>query len=286
MNKVHIPGNFKGFNEELCKEFLANFDHLNLVEISSVKKQHLRANARNLVELLFNNYIEKGLSPQDVCSNLILDDIYSKVFEYFVSDHFGILTDSSHPDLRPLGPFPSLDILSDSDLNKLQLVTALFQEEYAKKLLRLDVDTRENIYTGKWRAIELMRDGICLPAARYFQESLKHLLQMDIFSSEFPKGSLAYSLHVKRIVTISRLYPSSRILPHFGTSQSRLRIHIPLTIPPGDCYIFCHNIQRSWDARVPLILNDAYIHFVDNNSTAVREVVLVDIHHPDLFQLA
>lgn len=286
MSKDHLPGHFKGFNEESCKEFLSNFDHLNLLQISSVKKQHLRANARNLVELLFNHYIENGLSPQDTCRNLILHDIYNKVFESFVSDHFGILTDSSHPDLRPLGPFPSLDVLSDSDFNKLQLVTALFQEEYATKSLRLDVDTRENIYTGKWRAIELMRDGICLPAARYFQESMKHLLQMDIFSREFPKGSLAHNLHVKRIVTISRLYPNSRILPHFGTSQSRLRIHIPLAIPPGNCYIFCHNTQRVWDARVPLILNDAYIHFVNNSSTAVREVVLVDIHHPDLFQLA
>lgn len=280
-----IPAEFQGFSEDECLDYLELINSLANKETSKVLLDHYRLNARKLVELLFTNYLHQGNAPKDVWKNSILNAIYDRSYEENITDHRGIFSDFSHPSLRCLGPFPDLSIFSKTDLYWLMKATELFKTEFSNFSANPGIDTRENIYIGKWRAIELMRDDLMCPSSRFFTKSLNALNQIKLFSVQPGVNSSGFKMLSKRIVTISRLYPDSNILPHFGISQSRLRVHIPLSIPKANCSIYCYDTKMKWDETVPLVLNDTYVHWVNNYSDIVREVVLVDIHHPDLFNI-
>jgi len=280
-----IPAQFQGFSEDECLDYLESINSFSNKEASKVLLDHYRLNARKLVELLFTNYLYKGDAPKDIWKNSILNTIYDRSYEENITDHRGIFSEFSHPSLRCLGPFPDLSIFSKTDLYWLMKATELFKNEYSNFSAKPGIDTRENIYIGKWRAIELMRDDLMCPSSRFFPKSLNALNQIELFSGQPGVYSSGSKMVAKRIVTISRLYPDSNILPHFGISQSRLRVHIPLSIPKTNCSIYCYDTKMKWDESVPLVLNDTYVHWVDNYSDIVREVVLVDIHHPDLFNI-
>jgi len=281
----YIPAQFQGFSENDCFDYLELINSIKGKACSKILLDHYRLNARKLVELLLTSHLYNGYMPKDIWKDSLLNAIYDKTFERNIADHRGILSEISHPSLRSLGPFPDLGIFSSNDLYWLMKACELFRAEYLNLASSSGIDTRENIYIGKWRAIELMRDDNMCPSSRFFPKSLDALNQIKLFSEQPIKNSVGYSLLAKRIVTISRLYPDSNILPHFGISQSRLRVQIPLSIPTSNCAINCYDTEMTWDESLPLILNDSYVHWVHNYSEMVREVVLVDIHHPDLFNI-
>jgi len=281
----YIPAQFQGFSENDCLDYLESINSIKGKACSKILLDNYRLNARKLVELLLTSHLYKGYTPKDVWKNSILNAIYDKTYERNIADHRGILSEFSHPSLRSLGPFPDLSIFSSNDLYWLMKACELFRTEYLNLAASPGIDTRENIYIGKWRAIELMRDDSMCPSSRFFPKSLSALNQIKLFSGQPIINSGGYRMLAKRIVTISRLYPDSNILPHFGISQSRLRVHIPLSIPKANCSIYCYDTEMTWNESMPLILNDTYVHWVNNYSEMVREVVLVDIHHPDLFNI-
>ena len=80
----------------------------------------------------------------------------------------------------------------------------------------------------------------------------------------------------------STLQPNSTIKPHVGPMNLRLRIHLPLIVPEGDCAIRVGPQARQWEEGKALVLDDSYEHEVWNKSEGVRVLLLLDVWHPDV----
>jgi aspartyl/asparaginyl beta-hydroxylase (cupin superfamily) len=79
----------------------------------------------------------------------------------------------------------------------------------------------------------------------------------------------------------SALLPDGYIKPHFGNTNTRLRLHLGLIVPPG-CSIRVDKEERPWANGEFLLLDDSYEHEVWNRSTSTRWILLMDLWHPDL----
>jgi aspartate beta-hydroxylase len=73
------------------------------------------------------------------------------------------------------------------------------------------------------------------------------------------------------------------IAPHFGPTNTRLRVHVPLRLPraPGAA-ITVAGETRAWVAGEPLVFDDAYEHSAVNATAEPRVVLLFDVWHPEL----
>ena len=99
----------------------------------------------------------------------------------------------------------------------------------------------------------------------------------------------------------STLSGKSKIRPHFGPMNLRLRIHLPLIVPctsfpdrttttkkPAEtndrilCGLRVGTQTRQWIPGKAIVLDDSYEHEVWNDTESPRVILLVDIWHPDV----
>jgi aspartyl/asparaginyl beta-hydroxylase (cupin superfamily) len=79
----------------------------------------------------------------------------------------------------------------------------------------------------------------------------------------------------------SRMAPGTRVAPHRGPTNMRLRCHLGIEIPP-ECGMRVAGESRSWEAGKCLVFDDSFPHEVWNDSIFARTVLVVDLWHPDL----
>ena len=91
-----------------------------------------------------------------------------------------------------------------------------------------------------------------------------------------PFGSAFFSL----------MRPGSRLAPHCGPTNRRLRAHLGLVVPEGDIRIRCgdeaEHPPRRWREGEVLLFDDSFEHEVWNLTDQPRLVLIVDIWHPQL----
>jgi hypothetical protein len=81
----------------------------------------------------------------------------------------------------------------------------------------------------------------------------------------------------------STLGPGATIKPHFGPSNLRVRVHLPLRVPSGDCGIRVGGETRRWRKGECLLFDDAYEHETWNlDASEPRTVLLLDVWHPEV----
>lgn len=80
----------------------------------------------------------------------------------------------------------------------------------------------------------------------------------------------------------SRLAAGAQIAPHRGPTNLRLRCHLPLEIPEGDCALRVGGETRTWETGRCLVFDDSFEHEAWNRTTAARTILVVDVWHPDL----
>jgi aspartate beta-hydroxylase len=83
------------------------------------------------------------------------------------------------------------------------------------------------------------------------------------------------------LVYFSRLAPHSRVAPHSGPTNMRVRVHLGIDIPPG-CGIRAGDVTSTWHDGKCIAFDDSFPHEVWNESDRERIVLVVDIWHPDL----
>jgi hypothetical protein len=96
---------------------------------------------------------------------------------------------------------------------------------------------------------------------------------VDEFSTIRTMGGLIY---------LSRLRPGTRIRPHHGPTNLRLRCHLGVRVPPHSCGITVDAETRTWEEGKCLVFDDTFLHSAWNTSDEDRIVVVVDLWHPDL----
>jgi aspartyl/asparaginyl beta-hydroxylase (cupin superfamily) len=83
------------------------------------------------------------------------------------------------------------------------------------------------------------------------------------------------------LVYFSRLAPHSRVAPHSGPTNMRVRVHLGIDVPP-QCGISVAGVGATWQADTCIAFDDSFPHEVWNDSDRERIVLVVDCWHPDL----
>lgn len=79
----------------------------------------------------------------------------------------------------------------------------------------------------------------------------------------------------------SRLSPGTRVAPHRGPTNMRVRCHLGIDIPDG-CGIRVDGVETTWRTGKCLVFDDSFTHEVWNTGDRDRIVLVVDLWHPDL----
>lgn len=83
------------------------------------------------------------------------------------------------------------------------------------------------------------------------------------------------------LIYFSLMKPGTHIAAHRGPTNVRLRCHLGIHIPVGDCAIRVHDEQRQWQEGRCLVFDDFHDHEAWNHTTEDRVVLIVDLWHPD-----
>jgi aspartate beta-hydroxylase len=87
---------------------------------------------------------------------------------------------------------------------------------------------------------------------------------------------------VAGLVYISRMRPGTRISAHRGPTNLRLRCHLAVAVPEGDCAIRVGAQTERWREGECLVFDDSYDHDAWNHTNEDRIVLIVDLWHPGL----
>ena len=83
-------------------------------------------------------------------------------------------------------------------------------------------------------------------------------------------------------ICFSVLAPGSTILPHFGVTNTRAVMHLPLVAPP-DCALNIVGIgEHRWREGELMLFDDTYGHEAWNRSQQTRVILLMDCWNPHL----
>lgn len=83
-------------------------------------------------------------------------------------------------------------------------------------------------------------------------------------------------------ICFSTLLPGSNILPHFGVTNTRSVMHLPLVVPPGCALNIIGVGEHHWRAGELMMFDDSYQHEAWNRSSSVRIILLMDCWNPHL----
>lgn len=82
-------------------------------------------------------------------------------------------------------------------------------------------------------------------------------------------------------IGISVLLGGTRIRPHCGLSNAKLRCHLGLSVPPR-CGLRVGAESRRWQEGRCLVFDDSFEHAVWNEGDEPRYVLILDVFHPEL----
>ena len=124
---------------------------------------------------------------------------------------------------------------------------------------------------GSWSDVTLAMSGMRQPGAARAPRSYALLASLGEEVLSMVSGSAYFSV----------LAPGSRLRPHCGPSNTRLRLHVGLSVS-GNAGIRVGNESRHWREGEALLFDDSFEHEVWNEGDAPRLIFIVDAWHPDL----
>ncbi len=84
------------------------------------------------------------------------------------------------------------------------------------------------------------------------------------------------------LIYVSRMRGSTHIRPHRGPTNLRVRCHLGIRVPDGDCAIRVGEQTRQWQEGKCLVFDDYFEHEAWNATGEDRLVLIVDLWHPGL----
>jgi aspartyl/asparaginyl beta-hydroxylase (cupin superfamily) len=84
------------------------------------------------------------------------------------------------------------------------------------------------------------------------------------------------------LIYVSRMRAGTHIAPHRGPTNVRVRCHLGLRVPRGDCAIRVCEESRGWQDGRCIVFDDHLEHEAWNRTRRDRLVLVVDLWHPDL----
>lgn len=85
-------------------------------------------------------------------------------------------------------------------------------------------------------------------------------------------------------ICFSVLAPHTTIRPHFGVTNVRAVMHLPLLVPPDCALHVLGHAPHVWQEGVPMMFDDTFEHAAWNHSDHPRVILLMDCWNPGLSQ--
>jgi aspartate beta-hydroxylase len=123
---------------------------------------------------------------------------------------------------------------------------------------------------GRWDEVMFYEDGVRMeqPCARFPETAA--------IVSRIPEA-----VHSGGVIMLSWLHPGTHIVPHCGGSNTRLRVHFAIRIPPGATMRVGETLVE-WEEGKCVVFDDSFEHEVWNRAASERVVLLFDVLHPNL----
>lgn len=144
---------------------------------------------------------------------------------------------------------------------------------YVESTAARDPRWRQLAGSEAWSAIHLLRGGTWNPRVTSALAATREFLAA---------APLAYCPPHAPECFISRLRPGVVLPAHFGVSNIKLTVHLPIDLPPSGCSITVGGIPKSWTPDDFLIFDDSFLHSAANHSGRDRTVLIFDVWHPSL----
>lgn len=173
--------------------------------------------------------------------------------------------------------FPELRMLEQRTREiRTELKRLLKQPEKLRPYIEMPAD-REAQWTAlnrsrKWSAYHLYWNGERLP--EHWATCPETVASIDALPL------VRIQSHAPEIF-FSILQPHTHIPPHFGLTNYKLTVHLPLLIPPH-CAIRVDDETRQWRLGECLIFDDSFEHEAWNRSDKPHAVLIFEVWHPNL----
>lgn len=134
--------------------------------------------------------------------------------------------------------------------------------------------------TGDWKRVSEDWSSMHLMKGGHFTEDAKRLPR-DVVSL-FNSPLLAHCPTHAPEVVISVLKPNAYIPPHYGISNIKWTLHVPLVVN-DNAYLEVAGEKRKWKAgSEALLFDDSFVHSAKNAADEARAVLIIDIWNPHL----
>jgi len=87
------------------------------------------------------------------------------------------------------------------------------------------------------------------------------------------------------LIYLSKLAPGTVISRHQGPTNIRVRCHLGIDIPTGECRLEVNGEVHQWNEGKCIVFDDSFEHRVWNLTDQERLILIVDLWHPDLTAL-
>lgn len=189
-----------------------------------------------------------------------------------------LLRSSSGQSSRAAGWYPELSSRPFHDAGQFAISRMLEKHfaEIEREVSQLETDMfhaeAENIRrTGRWEVMLLFEAG------RIKADNCAKLPRLTELLQASPDVRTTAGL-----IYLSRVKARTKIAAHRGGSNMRVRLHLGILIPEGDCKLRVDQEVTGWTAGKCMVFDDFYEHEVWNNTDQDRLVLVVDLWHPDL----
>jgi hypothetical protein len=182
-------------------------------------------------------------------------------------EHEGMVLALNTPSI----PYYPLDTWGEFLQNSFKTIAQEWQQATQKSIKHPNHDRL--VHIGTWTLVPLYKGGVIHTSfSTHFPKTMATIKQMP---------HCADGLDGIGQVVFSQLEPHTKILAHSGSTNLRLRYHLPIEVDPK-AYITVHNESRSWKKGECLIFDDGLLHEVAHNGSQKRVILLVDLWRPEL----
>ncbi|MEM9261962.1 MAG: aspartyl/asparaginyl beta-hydroxylase domain-containing protein [Pseudomonadota bacterium] len=247
--------------------------------------------ADDAIRAHFNDLHRRTVETVEAQTGTTLPRVHAGIWPHFAAEPFEYQTSGQRPLNFYMPDLPAVPITESKDLNWAAPIEAVTEDILAEYRTAVDADAEFNPYVfqqmagSEWNELRESDDWSALYL--YYNAD-----ETDV-TKAFPKttAALQNAPLVKRDglpleVFFSRLTPGTKIPPHYGLTNTRLTVHLPLIIPDSEQsdrpWLRVGDAIHHWQEGQLIGFDDSFQHEASNPTDSDRTVLIFEAHHPDL----
>jgi predicted negative regulator of RcsB-dependent stress response len=136
-------------------------------------------------------------------------------------------------------------------------------------------------HAGQWQELNNSMNWSSYHLYKCGERIVEHCLECPVTVGVLNKIPLIHTPGHSPEAFFSILHPGTHIPPHYGLTNYKITVHLPLIVPT-ECAIRVGDETRNWIEDQCLIFDDSYLHEAWNYSNELRAVLILEVWNPQL----